>query len=312
MKMSRVLITGGMGAIGKNVAAAAIDKGFDVVILDDFSSAGGGTLIKNVQVHKGSVEDHALVEKLLKDSVDYVIHLAALFANQNSVDNPRADLSTNGLGSLNIAQISSQLGIKRVVYASSSCVYQNSNFAMSEKSEVGGFDTPYALTKYLGEKYFELYGHLNELNYSIVRIFNSFGPYEFPGKYRNVIPNFLKLAMDRKPLPILGTGSETRDFTYVTDIAEGMLLALASPEANGEIFNLGNGKETSVLELANSINEITGNPAGVEFHERRDWDHVTKRLSSIDKARTVLNYAPKVTFETGLANTYDWLKAEVG
>jgi len=183
---------------------------------------------------------------------------------------------------------------------------------MSEKSEVGGFDTPYALTKYLGEKYFELYGHLNELNYSIVRIFNSFGPYEFPGKYRNVIPNFLKLAMDRKPLPILGTGSETRDFTYVTDIAEGMLLALASPEANGEIFNLGNGKETSVLELANSISEITGNPAGVEFHERRDWDHVTKRLSSIDKARTVLNYAPKVTFETGLANTYDWLKAEVG
>jgi UDP-glucose 4-epimerase len=310
--MSKLLITGGMGAIGKNLAAAAINKGFDVVVLDDFSSAGGGTLDKKVQVHKGSIEDHVLVEKLLKDSVEYVIHLAALFANQNSVDNPRADLSTNGLGSLNVAQMSAQARIKRVVYASSSCVYENSNVAMSETSEVGGFDTPYALTKYLGEKYFELYGHLDELDYSIVRIFNSYGPYEFPGKYRNVIPNFLKLAMNREPLPILGTGSETRDFTYVTDIAEGMLLALITPEAKGEIFNLGNGKETSVIELANAVNEISGNHAGVEFHERRNWDHVTKRLSNIEKARSILKYSPKVSFENGLANTYEWLKAEVG
>lgn len=310
--MSRLLITGGMGAIGKNVAAAAVSKGFDVVVLDDFSSAGGGTLDKKIPVHKGSIEDHVLVEKLLKDSVEYVIHLAALFANQNSVDNPRADLFTNGLGSLNVAKISAQVGIKRVVYASSSCVYENSNSAMSETSKVGGFDTPYALTKYLGEKYFELYGHLDGLDYSIVRIFNSYGPYELPGKYRNVIPNFLKLAMNGQPLPILGTGNETRDFTYVTDIAEGILLALITPEAKGEIFNLGNGKETSVIELANAINQITGNSAGVEFHERRNWDHVTKRLSNVEKARTMLAYSPKVPFENGLANTYGWLKAEVG
>jgi nucleoside-diphosphate-sugar epimerase len=183
---------------------------------------------------------------------------------------------------------------------------------MSETSEVGGFDTPYALTKYLGEKYFELYGHLDELNYSIVRIFNSYGPYELPGKYRNVIPNFLKLAMDRETLPILGTGDETRDFTYVTDIAEGILLALITPEAKGEIFNLGNGKETSIIDLANAINQITGSSAGVEFLERRNWDHVTKRLSNIDKARAILNYSPKVSFENGLANTYEWIKAEVG
>jgi len=310
--MSRLLITGGMGAIGKNVAAAAINKGFDVVVLDDFSSAGGGTLDKKVQVIKGSIEDHVLVDKLLKDSVEYVIHLAAFFANQNSVDNPRTDLSTNGLGSLNVARISAQVSVKRVVYASSSCVYQNTNGVMSETSEVGGFDTPYALTKYLGEKYFELYGHLDELNYSIVRIFNSYGPYELPGKYRNVIPNFLKLAMDRETLPILGTGNETRDFTYVKDIAEGILLALITPEAKGEIFNLGNGKETSIIDLANAINQITGSSAGVEFLERRNWDHVTKRLSNIDKARAILNYSPKVSFENGLANTYEWIKAEVG
>ena len=310
--MSRLLITGGMGAIGKNLASAAINKGFDVVVLDDFSSAAGGTLDKKVQVHKGSVEDHVLVEKLLENSVDYVVHLAALFANQNSVDNPRADLSTNGLGSLNVAKISAQLGIKRVVYASSSCVYENSNDALSEASEVGGFDTPYALTKYLGEKYFELYGHLDALNYSIVRIFNSYGPYELPGKYRNVIPNFLKLAMDHEPLPILGTGSETRDFTYVTDIAEGILLALLTPEAKGEIFNLGNGNETSVIDLANAINTITGNPHGVRFHERRNWDKVSKRLSNIDKASAILKYSPKVSFEAGLANTYEWIKAEIG
>lgn len=310
--MSRILVTGGMGAIGKHVVAAAIDRGFDVVVLDDFSSAGGGILDKSVVVHEGSVENESLVERILKDSVDYVIHLAALFANQNSVDNPKADLLTNGLGTLNVARISSQTGIKRVVYASSSCVYKKTDHALSEVSETGGFDTPYALTKYLGEKYFELYGHLGDLNYSMVRIFNSYGPYEFPGKYRNVIPNFMKLALNGEPLPILGSGNETRDFTYVTDIADGIILALTTPEARGEVFNLGNGIETSVIDMATSINKITGNSAGVEFHERRNWDHVTKRLSNIQKAREILKYSPKISFQTGLENTYEWIKAEIG
>lgn len=309
--MSRLLITGGMGAIGKNVASVAIKKGFDVVVLDDFSSAGGGTLDKKVRVCKGSVENQSLVKELLKDSVEYVIHLAAFFANQNSVDNPGADLSINGLGSLNLAQMSAQFKIKRLVYASSSCVYKNSNDALSETSDVGNFSTPYALTKYLGEKYFELYRLLGDLNYSTVRIFNSYGPYEFPGKYRNVIPNFLKLAINRKPLPIFGTGNETRDFTFVTDIADGIMQALLVPEAESEVFNLGSGKETSVIELAHAINEITCNPAGVEFHERRSWDNVTRRLSNIDKAKTILNFSPKVPLTLGLVNTYEWVKGEV-
>lgn len=310
--MSRLLVTGGAGAIGKHVVAAAIDQGFDVVVLDDFSSAGGGTLDKKVIVHEGSVEDESLVERILRDSIDYVIHLAALFANQNSVDNPAADLATNGLGSLNVARISGEVGVKRAVYTSSSCVYDKSDDALSEESKTSGFDTPYGVTKYLGEKYFDLYGHLEDLDYSIVRLFNSYGPYEFPGKYRNVIPNFMRLALNGEPLPILGTGNETRDFTYVGDIADGIMLALTTPEAKGEVFNLGSGEETSVIEMATSINEISGNTAGVEFRERRNWDHVTKRLANIEKARNVLDYSPKISFQEGLRRTYEWIKEEIG
>jgi nucleoside-diphosphate-sugar epimerase len=300
-----------MGAIGKHVVAAAVNNGMDVVVLDDLSSAGGGSLDSKVTFHKGSVEDEPLLRRIIGDSIDYVIHLAALFANQNSIDNPAKDLTTNALGSLNVARISAEFGVKRVTYASSSCVYAKVNEALSENSPTSGFDTPYALTKHVGEKYFELYGQIADLNYSIVRIFNSFGPFEHPGKYRNVIPNFIKLALAGEPLPILGTGEETRDFTYVTDVVDGLMLALLTPKAQSEVFNLGNGQETSVLTLAKVINEITQNQGGVTFRERRDWDHVTMRLADISKARHVLGYSPKVNLKDGLTNTFEWLKAEI-
>jgi nucleoside-diphosphate-sugar epimerase len=141
-----------------------------------------------------------------------------------------------------------------------------------------------------------------------MRYFNVYGPGEIPGKYRNVIPNFIWWAMQKQPLPITGTGEETRDYTFVSDIVNGTLRAGAIPEAVSEAINLASETETRTIDLANWINEIAENSAGVVFNPRRDWDKTTRRKASIEKARKILGYEPKVDIKTGLRKTYEWFK----
>jgi UDP-glucose 4-epimerase len=141
----------------------------------------------------------------------------------------------------------------------------------------------------------------------ILRYFNSYGPGEVPGKYRNVIPNFIWLALNNQNLKITGTGAETRDFTYVSDIVEGTLLAGQNEKAIGEVFNLGRGAETKVLDLANRINRVSGNKAELLFTQPRDWDSIKRRCASIEKAKRILGYNPKTELGEGLKNTYGWI-----
>jgi nucleoside-diphosphate-sugar epimerase len=122
-----------------------------------------------------------------------------------------------------------------------------------------------------------------------------------------VIPNFIWWALQQQPLPITGTGEETRDFTFVEDIVDGTLRAGVTPEAVGEAFNLASETETRVIDIANMINELTGNRNGVKFASRRDWDKITRRRASIEKARKVLGYAPKMKMKEGIKRTYDWI-----
>ena len=143
---------------------------------------------------------------------------------------------------------------------------------------------------------------------AIARYFNVYGPGEVPGKYRNVIPNFIWWAMQGQPLPITGTGEETRDFTYVEDIVDGTLRMGVVDEVIGEAINLASETETRVIDLANWINEITGNNAGVVFKSRRDWDKVIRRRASIEKARRILGYRPKTDIKTSLRKVYGWMK----
>ncbi len=122
-----------------------------------------------------------------------------------------------------------------------------------------------------------------------------------------MIPNFIWWALQQQPLPITGTGEETRDFTFVEDIVDGTLRAGVTPEAVGEAFNLASETETRVIDIANMINELTGNHNGVEFASRRDWDKITRRRASIEKARKVLGYEPKMKMKEGIKRTYDWI-----
>lgn len=305
---SRVLVTGGAGAIGSNLARALSGCAESVVALDNLESGFEENIsgLKGVEFVKADINDEKALDRAFGRRVDVVFHLAARFANQNSVDNPLEDLATNGTGMLRLLRKCSQHGIKRFVYASSSCVYGSNQGVLREDMPRGALDTPYAITKLLGEHYVEFFNRHHKMDTVILRYFNSYGPGEYPGKYRNVIPNFFKLAINRKPLTITGTGNETRDFTFVEDTVAGTLAAGTAKSAIGETINIASGRETKIMELAEKINAICGNCAGVKFAERRQWDSITHRGASIEKAKRLLGYAPKTSLDEGLKKTYEW------
>ncbi len=308
-----VLVTGGAGAIGTNLVARLATTGVKrIVILDNLSSSYEWNVVRGpkVQFIQGDVVVDADLKKAFKERPQIVYHLAAHFANQNSVDHPELDLTVNGMGILKVLQHAHHAGVERFVYASSGCGIYGSHTPMPFTEEFTSMDlyTPYQVTKMLGELYTNMYHNLYNLPIVNTRFFNSYGPGEVPGRYRNVIPNFFYWAMHGQPLPITGTGEETRDFTYVGDIVQGLIAAAVYDEAVGEAINLATGREIKILDLAKAVNELTGNEAGIVFKERRNWDQKNRLLASVDKARRILRYEPKTDFKTGLKSVHAWFK----
>jgi nucleoside-diphosphate-sugar epimerase len=313
-KDKSILITGGAGCIGSNLTRALLGaKVAKVIILDDLSASERWNIpnAPNVVFVPGSVLDEEVLKRVFSQKLDFVFHLAAHFANQNSVDHPETDLLVNGLGTLKILEYSKLTGVGKFVFASSGCSVYGSQAPLPLKEEFVSLhlDTPYQITKLLGELYCNFFYDYYQLPIVICRYFNVYGPGEVPGRYRNVIPNFIWWALQQKPLPITGTGEETRDFTFVEDVVEGTLRAAVTPQAVGEAFNLASGTETKVIDIARIINEVTGNNNGVEFVSRRDWDKISRRRAAIEKARRVLGYEPKVEIREGIKRTYDWIIA---
>lgn len=306
-----VLITGGAGCVGSNLSRKISElNAKKVIILDNLSSAYEWNIPKadNVSFVKGDILDDEMLKRVFKDKPDYVFHLAAHFANQNSVDNPETDLMINGIGTLKVLQYAHLSNVKRLVYSSSGCgVYGLESKMPFEEHDISiSLHTPYQVTKLLGELYTNYFHNLYDLPIVNARFFNVFGPGEVPGKYRNVIPNFMHWSMNSLPLPITGDGSETRDWTYVDDIINGLLSMGIKEEAVGEAINLGSGKDEKVIDMANMVNKVTGNESGVAYMERRDWDVKTKLLSSIDKAKKLLDYKPQMKFEDGIEKVHEW------
>lgn len=306
-----ILVTGGAGCIGSNLCKRLSGlNAKKIIILDDLSSAYEWNIpkAKNIQFIKGSILDEEMLKRAFKDRPEYIFHLAAHFANQNSVDNPEKDLVVNGIGTLKVLQYTNLLNVKRLVYASSGCgVYGLESKMPFEEHDISiSLHTPYQVTKLLGELYTNYFHNLYSLPIVNARFFNVFGPGEVPGVYRNVIPNFFYWAMSKKMLPITGNGTETRDWTYVDDIINGLLAMGIKEEAIGESINLGSGKEHRVIDMANIINRLTDNNTGIVYIERRDWDVKHRLLSSINKAQKLLDYKPQTKFEDGLKNVFKW------
>lgn len=311
-KGKNVLVTGGAGCIGSNLTKTLIKaEAAKIIVLDDLSAAEKWNIptASNVAFIEGSVLNEEVLKMAFSTKLDFVFHLAAHFANQNSVDHPETDLMVNGLGTLKVLQYSHLTSVSRFVFASSGCSVYGSQAPLPLKEDFVSLhlDTPYQITKLLGELYCNFFYNYYGLPVTIARYFNVYGPGEVPGAYRNVIPNFTWWALHKKPLPITGTGEETRDFTFVEDIVAGTLRLGVAPEAVGDAFNLASETETKVIDIANMVNEIAGNAQGVEFTARRDWDKITRRRASIKKAREVTGYEPKVKIKDGIKQTYDWI-----
>lgn len=309
-----VLITGGAGAIGSNLTRTIAELNARlVIVLDDLSAAYAWNMpsLPNTLFVKGSVTDEVALKRVFAHKPELVFHLAAFFANQNSVDYPQCDLITNGLGTLLVYQYAHLGGTGRVVYASSGCSIYGSAAPLPLREDFMSMHltTPYQITKMLGELYANFFYHCYDLPVVKTRLFNSYGPGEVPGQYRNVIPNFIYWALLGKPLPFTGTGQETRDFTYVTDIVDALLRAGYFKSAVGREMNIGSGTEINILDMAKRINDMVGNKAGIMRAESRRWDTKKRLLAGIDRARDLLGYVPQTNFEQGLANTIRWMRA---
>lgn len=312
-KGKTILVTGGAGAIGSNLARTLGKSGAKLVIVLDnlFSSYEWNVpAMSNVIFINGDITNDVDLKRAFNEQPEIIFHLAAFFANQNSIDYPEKDLLVNGYGTLKILEYSKFIGIKRFVYASSGCSIYGSSAPLPLKEEFMSMNlsTPYQITKMLGELYCNFFYNHYGLPVVKTRFFNSYGPGEVPGQYRNVIPNFIYWAMKGEPLPITGTGEETRDFTYVGDLVDGLLRAGYYELIIGKEFNLASGKEIKIIDLANMINEAVGNKAGINFVLRRKWDTKSRLLASVDRAKSLIGYEPKTEFEEGLMNTISWFK----
>jgi len=308
-----VLITGGAGAIGSNLTRAIAElNARTVIVFDNMSAAYEWNIpsLPNVLFVKGSVTDEVALKRVFALKPDIVYHLAAFFANQNSVDFPQNDLITNGLGTLLVYQYAQMCETGRLVYASSGCSIYGSLAPLPLKEEFMSMHltTPYQITKMLGELYANFFYHHYGLPIVKTRFFNSYGPGEVPGQYRNVIPNFIYRAMRGLPIPFTGDGDETRDFTYVMDIVDALLRAGYYEQAIGQEMNIASGRETNILQMAERINELIGNKAGIHKAPKRVWDTKKRLLASVERAKEILGYAPKMDFNEGLDITIKWFK----
>jgi UDP-glucose 4-epimerase len=303
----RVLVTGGAGFVGGAVVRRLVDMGARVTVLDDLFTGIAETVPTGAQLVQGSVTDVGLVHELVA-AHSVVFHMAArnIIA---STKNPRDDFETNIGGTLNVLMAARQSSADRVVYTSSTSVYGNPRSIPINEDDGLVLLSPYAVSKLGGENYclafYESYG----LPVSVVRYSNVYGPGQRPeNPYCGVVSKFFAAALAGESLLIHGDGEQTRDFTFVDDAVDATLLAAVHPRAEGEVFNVGTGIETSVNALAAAIVRAVRSDASISHVDRRDIDNIRRRVVNIEKIRRMLHWAPQVTLEHGLETTAEWIR----
>jgi len=302
------VVTGGSGAIGSRLVHRLLAEGLEsVVVVDDLSSGHDWLLPRDERVRLVVADVCGFPQLDIDCQEPLVFHLAAFFANQNSVDHPLDDLHTNAQGTLATLIWARGHKARRVVYASAGCSIAGHGIDAPIREDMPvslHLDTPYQITKALGEFYCNYFNE--QVSTVRARFFNSYGPGEVPGFYRNVIPNFIWRALHGQPLIITGTGEETRDFIFVDDLVDGLVRAAVTPEAHGEAFNLGTGVQTPIIDLARMIIEACHSRSPVEFAPRRSWDRSAHRQADIEKAARALAFRPAMRLQDGIARTVRW------
>jgi nucleoside-diphosphate-sugar epimerase len=290
-------------------------------------SAERANIPDDPRVHflEGSIADDSVLLELPTE-LDYAFHLATFHGNQNSMHDPLADHENNTRTSLKLFHhLKDYRSLKRVVYSSAGCTVAEKTFdqatATVEDAPVSLFlDSPYQISKIIGELYGNYYFKQHGLPVVKARFQNVYGPGEILGAgrwrgtaatvWRNVTPSFVYQALKRMPLTVENGGIATRDFIYVEDIARGLMLCAGRGTA-GEIYNLASGCETSILDLATLINEVTQNPTPVAQRPKRAWDHSGKRFGCPEKSRRELGFSAQVGLREGLERTIAWTRANL-
>ncbi len=304
----RYLVTGGAGFIGSNTVDELVRRGHSVVVLDDLSSGKEDNLteVRNkITFIKGSITDIEVVRKAMHDA-EYVLHLAARTSVPRSVKDPIETNKINIDGTVNVLVAAKELKVKRVVFAASSSAYGETPTLPKVETMQPQPISPYGVTKFVGELYGQTFGRCYGLENVALRYFNIFGPRQDPGSpYSGVLAKFCTAFLeDTQPL-VFGDGEQTRDFTYVDNAVQANLLACEAPNVSGRVFNVGGGGRSSLNNVLRELGRITGKTLEAKYDPPRDGD-IRDSQADISQAREFLGYEPQVSFEEGLARTFEW------
>ena len=304
------LVTGGAGFIGSHLADGLLAAGWRVSLLDDFSSGretNVAHLLGNVELLRGDLRDAALLARVLP-GVEVVFHQGAVPSVPRSVAEPERTNDVNVTGTLRVLEASRTAGVRRVVFAASSSVYGDTPVLPKVETMPPCPLSPYALQKYAGERYCQLFHRLYGLETVALRYFNVYGPRQDPNsEYAAVIPRFARACLAGEAPLVFGDGEQTRDFTFVGDAVAANLLAADAPRAAGEVMNVAGGRRVSLNQLLREIRELTHAQVEARYQPARPGD-VRDSLADLLRARELLGYEPQVDLRTGLARTIDALE----
>jgi len=308
--MANYLVTGGGGFIGSNLARALVERGESVRVLDNFATGREQNLAglhDKLHLIRGDIRDVAVVEQAMK-GVDYVLHQAALPSVPRSVAHPVETNDVNVNGTLVILQAARAAGVKRVVFAASSSAYGETPTLPKVETMPNDPLSPYAASKVAGEMYLKVFHNCYGLETVALRYFNVFGPQQDPqSQYAAVIPRFVTAALEGRQPTIFGDGLQSRDFCYIENAIEANLLACTAPKAAGQLMNIACGVRTTLLEVLDKLGAIVGRKV-TAIHEPTRAGDIKHSLADIGRARELLGYTGRITFEEGLARTVEWYK----
>ena len=323
---ANILVVGGAGFVGSNLVHQLLARQpRSIHIVDNLLSSEIENVPVNSVVHfvLGSIAEDRILEQLPRD-LDYVFHLACFHGNQSSIADPIADHDNNAITSLKLFdRLKGFSSLKKVVYAAAGCAVAKKTFgeatATEEEAPLSLYhDSPYSISKIIGELYGNYYFQRYGLPLVKTRFQNIYGPREILGAgrwrgtvhtvWRNVTPSFIWKALHGDALPLENGGMTSRDFVYVEDLVDGLQKA-ALRGLPGEVYNLASGVETRIGDLANLINEIVGNDRPVDIRPARDWDRSGTRFGSIEKSRQLLGFEARVPMREGLRRTIEWTRS---
>ncbi len=309
--MKTYLVTGGAGFIGSHIVEALLQSGGKVKVLDNFITGRKENLeglLENIELIEGDIRNIDTVKKAVK-GVDCILHQAALRSVPMSIEDPWAYNEVNVTGTLNILLAARDAGVKRIVCASSSSCYGDTDKLPQTEIQTPCPISPYAVSKLAGEHYCNVFSNIYGLETLSLRYFNVFGPKQDPtSQYAVVIPIFIKAALDGRHLEVHGDGLQTRDFTYISNAVKANVLAATSPNRlSGEVLNIACGERHSLMDLIGTLSKIHGKEPKITHTQPRKGD-VRHTYANIDRAKELINYEPDVRLEEGLKKTVEWFK----